>query len=109
MNQETLKLIESLAIKLGTTSEYLWGVLLKQARVEAIFSGLIAILSLVSVFAFALTLFLKRDDWDGPILAICFMLSFLSVLFFILSVAFFVPAFFNPEYWALQQILGGLK
>jgi len=35
MNENTAKLIEQLAQKLGTTSEYLWGVLLKQASISA--------------------------------------------------------------------------
>ena len=35
MNEQTTKLIEQLAQKLGTTTEYLWSVLLKQAPIDA--------------------------------------------------------------------------
>lgn len=35
MNEQTAKLLEQLASKLGTTSEYLWNILLKQAPIDA--------------------------------------------------------------------------
>lgn len=35
MEEKTIKLIEQLAQKLGTTTEYLWAVLLKQAPIDA--------------------------------------------------------------------------
>jgi len=36
MDEKTAQMLEKLAQKLGTTSEYLWGVLLKQAPIAAI-------------------------------------------------------------------------
>ena len=36
MNDQTAKLIEQLAQKLGTTTEYLWSVLIKQAPIDAL-------------------------------------------------------------------------
>ena len=35
MNEETLQAVTALAQKLGTTSEYLWSVLIQQAYLEA--------------------------------------------------------------------------
>lgn len=47
MNDNTRQLLEQLAVKLGTTVEHLWGVLIRQAPV----SGLISILGYIAVIA----------------------------------------------------------
>lgn len=54
MNEQTTKLIEQLATKLGTTVEYLYNVLIQQARVEIITFFVVLCLtiagSIISVF-----------------------------------------------------------
>ena len=46
MKNETRELIEQLAVKLGTTTEYLWSVIIKQAPIYAI-SSIIELLIII--------------------------------------------------------------
>ena len=52
MDDKTLKALEILASKLGTTSDFLWAVLVKQAVLSAL-SGLVGV---------ALSIFFSRSD-----------------------------------------------
>lgn len=113
MNEQTTKLIEQLAAKLGTTTEHLWGVLLKQAPMS---SGISA--TMLAVFLLVLILsarWLKRnelskddaDDMMGKVL--CWILwgvmAFMLSCFIYDSLPMIIAGFFNPEYWALKQII----
>lgn len=110
--------IEKLAAKLGTTAEYLWGVLIKQAAVNALNNVIFIVF--VILFGFILfrlhKKFLKEDknndsiydEFEGaaiiPMVLGC--VAFL-VMFFcgIACIGDTITSLVNPEYWALQQIL----
>lgn len=122
MDEKTLQAMTDLAEKLGTTAEYLWGVLLKQAPI----AGAVDLLLTVAWVAAAVLWlsFVKRkttepptrDDgrplyaeWDdeaeffGWVSAVCLaLIAGMNVSFSLESI---VAALFNPEYWALAQIL----
>lgn len=49
MNEQTVKLVEQLAQKLGTTTEYLWNVLIKQAPISAAIDMIYCLLTPFSV------------------------------------------------------------
>lgn len=123
MNQQLSALLEKLATKLGTTTEYLWGVLVKQAYISATMSLLYLALSIVSgIILFKLhKAFLvekkegnySRNKYEtneevGAIMAV------LAVVWLILSVCLLCGlsnifnGYFNPEYWALKEILGSI-
>lgn len=127
MDEQTLKTVEKLAQKLGTTSEYLWKILVKQAPVESS----ITLFQYLLVGIFGYTLFKLHNylseersygdrEWmrtgyahyvESAILPMIILIS----IFLILSVCCFfsinkvINGFFNPEFWALNYVLGHLK
>lgn len=119
-NMEQLStLLEQLALKLGTTVEYLWDVLIKQAFI----AGIQAILAFVLVNIFiGIWYMIHRKFSNTPnkyyaaynevpyvapmaftivILIACWIVGLVEAIKSITN-------FINPEYWALQQILESL-
>ncbi len=123
MNDNTTKLLEQLAQKLGTTSEYLWTVLLTQAPISAT-TTLLQIL-LILLFGLCLwkvhkRLMKKKDDFsdnaydkfgDGvSILMAIGAIVFVGMLVVcIFGIGDVINGYFNPEYWALKEILNSIK
>jgi len=110
MNNEILSRLDILAQKLGTTAVHLWGVVVRQARIEAWSDLGIAILWLVFIFGVAkLYRVLTSDQADegGKI-----VFSILGTLCLLISVYYFYSAaseFINPEFWALDHIIKSVK
>lgn len=121
MNQETNQLLQELAKKLGTTVEYLWGVLLKQASISATTQLIETFVLIVVVY---LTFRLHRkfskerevrgyttNDYEEYDLLIILPMLFFSIVLAILIVVYacsfdnIINGFFNPEYWALNKLL----
>ncbi len=113
-------LLEQLATKLGTTTEYLWAAMLRQAPIDGVVWIIQTVFVVASVFVLrSLSLVtcrkIQSDDWDelgiifGALLVLgwLFILILCVVIFFNISII--LAAFFNPEYWALDQILSKLK
>lgn len=118
MSENMEQLLIELAQKLGTTVEHLWGVLVRQAYVEALGDGIIVI---------ALTLFglwlwrwaarfnerSKDDEFTEDEKENYELASFLSGVVALVSWTFLIfgrlPDLFtkllNPEFWALQEII----
>lgn len=127
---ETNVLIEQLAQKLGTTTEYLWDILLKQAPIQSF----ISLFELIIIILFGFVLYkihkrfsVKSDYTDrdgyrhegslysqyeekiilpmivGGLIFICL------VMYAFCSINEIFNGFFNPEYWALEQILNTFK
>lgn len=111
MDDNTSKLIETLAAKLGTTGEHLWGVLIKQAPISAAFDIAGTVLTLA--FLIGLMVWIcryKLDEYDDvlPKYASAAVVAFILVI--LTSAAFDgfqrdYAAFYNPEYWALHEVL----
>jgi hypothetical protein len=123
MNEQTTKLIEQLAQKLGTTAEYLWTVLLKQAPISAATDALYFILVVIgSIVLWKLHRYLskKRGEYKHSIyydqeetviipmgiIAIIWGICFIACFF---SIGNIINGFFNPEYWAFKEVLGACK
>ena len=118
MNDQTTKLIETLAAKLGTTAEYLWAVLLKQASISATISLVWLFIEVFLITSFIVIVNNKGralkesgDQWDdlqviqiiGLICGSVAALGFgIAALYEIQNI---VIGYANPEYWALQEIL----
>lgn len=125
MNEQTAKLLEQLASKLGTTSEYLWGILLKQAPIDA------TITLLQTLFLFLVGWGLWKvhkkllskpsgQDYDDsyyekykigaifPMVLVTFGWGIMMLICFC-SFSSIVSGYFNPEYWALKEILNSLS
>lgn len=123
MNEQTTKLIEQLAHKLGTTSEYLWGVLLKQAPLSAITD--LMYLVIVVIMGIGLYKLHKRfskettkyDVWSYEsngelVIPIIIILAIIWVILLIIcfcSIDNIIYGFFNPEYWAFKEVAGAIK
>jgi hypothetical protein len=124
MNDATIKLIEQLAAKLGTTSEYLWSVLIRQAYISAI-TDLIyyAVIIITGILLWKVHKYfsVEREKWDdrnfydhedmlAVPLMVCTALTWVCVAIAgIVSVGTTISAFINPEYWAIKQILSALN
>ncbi len=118
MNEAGLKAIELLASKLGTTTEYLFSVLVKQARIAgivAIIQGIMMVVIGICLVKLIIYFYKKRDDLDSSISEIVVPFTILSfVVLLILAIIYIsyadniLAAFFNPEYWALNEILSSI-
>jgi len=118
--KELTQLLEGLAEKLGTTTKYLWEVLIKQARIDFISTTIQYLLLAIAVFVW-INLFRyclknhKKIYEDDKEMVWGISLGITSVILFILTmIAFFyintyLASILNPEYWALQQILYTVK
>lgn len=117
MNENTDKLIRDLALKLGTTAEYLWAVLVQQALVSAIADLIfIILLSIFWIVFYSLHRRYTREDkyYDSDTLGfVVGLIGGVIGLFTIVAVPIFffdmINGFFNPKYWALKEILSTLK
>lgn len=123
MDDKTLQALTALAAKLGTTTEYLWGVLLKQAPITGVVDLLVCAAWIAGVVAWAK--FVKRKtakpartenaryqsaEWSDEFGAgLAWMSVVVAVGLTALTVgcelSTIVAALANPEYWALKQIL----
>lgn len=115
------QLLQQLAEKLGTTTEYLWGVLIKQAPISAVTD--LVYLFLVILGGIALykihKRFSKEIDGNKSIyyehewleISMVFVSFTLVVIFiyYILSIKGIITGFFNPEYWAFNEVVRLLK
>lgn len=114
MNELTYQLLQELAERLGTTTEYLWQALVNQAPISsltniAIYIMLIALIGLIARCSKGLTF----DEVDDPKVMVFLIFGLiwliLGTIFFMVSIHDTVTGLFNPEYWALQQILEFIK
>lgn len=110
--KELIPLLEQLAQKLGTTTEYLMRVLTKQAFYSGlvdIFQYIIIIVGIVMWWKFKDKAHKSGEDsyiatwlFGGAILAILTIVSF-----FCINTT--VAAFVNPDYWALDKLMSMIK
>ena len=123
MDDKTLQALTTLAAKLGTTAEYLWGVLLRQAPITGAVDLLVCAAWIVGLLAWARFVNRKtttpprtEDDrhpcaewsdetgvaiaWASVVLA-----GGIAALVIGSNLSNIVAALANPEYWALKQIL----
>ena len=121
MEEQTVKLVEQLAQKLGTTTDYLWSVLLKQAPISALVDLIYFVLVCIGGYFLLKTHknFSKEvgghsskyycNDALAPIMivVVCIWAILFIIAFF--SIGDVINGFVNPEYWALNKILSSLK
>ena len=113
MNKEATELLKGLAETMGTTTEYLWLVLLKQAPIQGalnIIEYLIGGLLLFGSYKIACLAhkLVQEDNWDESAYVWLIIPGVISIYLLIAMVIQFdhlVTPFLNPEYWALNKIL----
>ena len=111
MDERTEAMLIELATKLGTTVEYLWSALLRQATIEGYVSLAGTIAATVIFIAAWVTVSREmrvgienEEDITGHIAFRFFGAIIFAAVFFGLA----GPAatcLLNPEYWALKQVL----
>lgn len=124
MNEETSKLLQQLAAKLGTTTEYLWRVLLSQAPTSATIQLIQTAILFIVIFIFYRLhkKFIKPvkdgnytscmyDDMDciSPIMVITGIFLAILLLIDVCCIDNIINGYFNPEYWALDKIISQVK
>lgn len=115
-------LLEKLAEKLGTTTEYLWSVLIHQAPISALTDLLYFVLVIIGgivIFIIHKRLMKKNkygnnkyDDSDDGLIVLMVVVTLVWAIIFIVcffNIGNIITGFFNPEYWALNKVLGLLK
>jgi len=120
MNENTTKLIEQLAQKLGTTSAYLWSVLIKQAPIDATITLIQVIIIIItgSVLYKAHKRFCNDDNkisYYNQEEILVFPMFVVAIIWGVFVIASFfcigdiINGYLNPEYWALHHVLDCLK
>lgn len=112
-----MEVLRVLAEKFGTTTEFLWGIMVKQAYVFGITALVAFVVSGIFTFSwnrFAWSMPFPHEDEDktfgvGMARLIGTGFIFVWLCFFLSSLIDIATAFANPEYWALKQVLGGWK
>ena len=122
MNQQTTELLNTLAIKFGTTVEHLWAVLVKQAMISAAFNLGFTILAIVGLVFWLLLILSKfkvplkteenphpESSWDADAKEFTYTITAVVTLALFITLSFAIydtaTAIHNPEYWALKQII----
>ena len=112
MDDKTLTALQVLAQNLGTTAEYLWGVLIKQAPITGAIDLTITVALVISVWVWAKFTWSKTTnsgDWesDDPASILNWIgvaVSGLIAFSMLCHLSITVAALVNPEYWALMQV-----
>ena len=115
--KELTVLLEQLALKLGTTVEHLWGVLLRQAPISGTVNIIISVtVIIISVFFVRLAIVKTKGpdaEWDEEgaflIWVVALIIAFGSSAIVFASIKNIASAFLNPEYWALNELLTAIK
>lgn len=123
MNENTLKLLEQLAQKLGTTTEYLWNILIKQAYIDAT----ITLIQIIIVVIYCivlwklhiwlckipknehLTRYEKHEELAGIPMFLGLSVAVILLIVSIISLQYVFIGYLHPEYWALKEILNNIK
>jgi len=118
--KELTELLAKLAEKLGTTTQYLWGVLIKQASVEIYIFISIFVLTVIGVIITTLLLKYTQKYWDEedtPAIAwfsltlgiVCAFETVIGLVYSLTNIADVITSIINPEYWALQEVLKSIS
>lgn len=113
MNDKTAELLQKLASKLGTTTEYLWQVLVNHAPIAAVNE----LISLIICIVYGIILLkihkklCKEDAYDtydfpfaGAAMVVASIVFVVYAIISLLDISDIVNGFFQPEYWALHKI-----
>lgn len=110
MNEQTRVLLTQLAESLGTTVEYLWGALLRQAFLNGSLTLLWCIVMVITAVWWVtswrkIKIVAESADEHLVVWANTVLVVPLVVLILISCSGNIITAFFNPEYWALERTM----
>lgn len=111
MGEQINIVLNEIAAKLGVASEYIYPILIRQARIEGVIGLIIMVIS-VTMFLLVLRKYFKTDfsnDDDGTsrFIMICILIGVTTVMFFIISayLTSTLTALLNPEWYVFSNIL----
>ena len=114
MDPKALEMLQQLSTKMGVAVDVLWEALLRQAFVSAMTGSLLIGGGLATLVCLTWALY---ANWEGVIVPndmeglmvglICGWILWVLVVQFVTTNL--ITGFCNPEYWALQKILGLIK
>lgn len=112
MREETYGTIKEIADKLGTTTEYLWLILVKQAPISGISDLIVCFVLITSCYLSSKASYKLYDNdklYENVGTGLASMFTGILILFSIIviscNLSLIVSALYNPEYWALKQII----
>ena len=108
------KILDSLAARFGTTAEHVWEILVRQQTYNAFYHlGFSCLFFIISILiATLLYRMLKKYAKTDELFDIVCFIGFVSIVALGISIANFIWAsqyFFNPEYYAMQEIFELIK
>lgn len=128
MNEKTNQLLQQLAEKMGTTVEYLWTILINQAKYDIIISVIQMIFMAAFIFItiklhikfskpfsndgkfkYYTNLYSEKEELLIIPMILAGIASVIMIIFFLSGFNDLISAIFNPEYWALRQIIQFVK
>jgi hypothetical protein len=122
MSDQIMEILRVLAEKFGTTTEFLWGIMVRQAYVYGITAIICFLVTSVLIFGWNWIWWRaevdeetsRRDQGDRMFaIFMCrlggLVLVFIWTCIFLSGMIEVTTALINPEYWAIKQVLGGLK
>ena len=114
--KEVFSRLDALAAKLGVTAEYLFGLYVRQAPLEAIYTLMLIAAALISAALLlgSIVLGMKKcsksfEDWCAAVGTVS------GITFVVLLVASVIQAsdvlaqLYNPEYWAVKEIISQIS
>ncbi len=113
--EQVTELLKELAKQMGTTAEYLWAALIKQARIDAAIS-LIQMLITLPITYFVINYgaenyaqWHKTDsEWMIAVFVVAGMILGGASIVMLIEIPNILTSFINREYWALNKVLSKL-
>jgi hypothetical protein len=121
MNDQLQKALTELANKLGTSVQYLWKVLVSQAKINAITDIIMWVIVIRSgvilgmlhyrfskekeTDKYSYNSYYDNNDSAGFIMATLGIGWFIFLIICFINIPDLVSSLFNPEYWALKEIV----
>jgi hypothetical protein len=122
MNEQVMEILRVLAEKFGTTTEFLWGILVRQSYVYGVTAIICFLVTSILIFGWNWIWWrvevdeeASRRDQGDRVFAVYMcrlgglLLVFIWACLFLSGMLEVTTALINPEYWAIKQVLGGLK
>ena len=111
MNAENVgQILDALGVRFGATGAHLWTILQRQAYVEGVIALLAIGLGSIMFAAFSWTTRKARDDYNyEPVMVGIGISGVIVVICAVIQTFGAISAMMNPEYYALQQVLGAFK
>lgn len=108
--ENTIQLIDELTTRLQVPADLLHETLLRQARIDMVYCGLL-ILGLLGLMITMFRSLKNPPDWlDGDVnIVVCILGIILCAAVSIILTGVFITAALNPEYYAFKELISAVK